>query len=171
MIEAQGKVLFDAGGCPGFDERRKRHLRAVRLILINGMVGTPLVFLFVWIMLEIVVSSGIDPVLLGAVFLLIIILDELAMFYVVRPTLTKGWKVPTRITEEGVERSGKLIRFNEVGRLMRFDFYLVMEMVGEEKNAPLLNAQLGDVEGFVRVFRQQAPGVEVRDMRKQRSND
>jgi hypothetical protein len=169
MTEAE--TLFDASSCPGYAERRKRHLRAVTLILIQGMLVIPLAFLFVWVMLEVVVYTGIDPVLLGTIFLLIIVLQEIVMYYAVRPALTKGWKVPTRIKGEGVEHAGRSIRFKEVARLMRFDFYLVMEMVRVQKNVTLFHAQLGDVDEFVKVFRQQAPGVEFRDMRKQRSND
>jgi len=171
MAGMGAKVLFDASNCPGYGERRKRHRRAVTFILVQGMLGTPLVFLLVWVMLEVVVYSGIDPVLLGSIFLLIIALDEIVMYYAVRPALTKGWKVPTRITEEGVEHAGRSIQFKEIARLMRFDFYLVMEMARVEKNVTLFHAQLGDVDEFVRVFRQQASGVEFRDMRKQRSND
>jgi len=165
LSEAGAKVLYDASSRPGYEEAKKKHLRAVTLIMVQGMVGTPLVFLLVWVMLEIIVYSGIDAVLLGSIFIVLIVLEEILMYRVVRPMLLRNWKSPSKITEAGVEYSGKLIPFRDIDKLTRHDFYLMLEVPKRGAKIPMMNAHLGDADEFIKVFRQQAPGIEFKDMR------
>jgi hypothetical protein len=164
-LSGKVKVLFDASSYPGYAEIRKKHLRTVRFITANGAITSPLVFLLVWIMLEVVTDSGIDGMLLGAVLFALFLIDEIAVFALIRPMLLRGWKVPTRITEEGILRSDRLFLFSEIDSLSRFGFYLMIENREKGAKVPLLNAQLGDVDEFIKVVMQQAPRMAFKDMR------
>jgi hypothetical protein len=159
------KVLFDASQVPGFEEKKRGHMRSIRLILIQGMIGTPLVFTLVWVMLEVVTYSGIDPLFLGAVFAVLILLDELLMFSLVRPMLLRAWKYPARITEIGVEFGGRSIPFSDIGGLTRHESYLTIDIAGKDAHFPIMDAQMIDADGFVKAFKQQAPGIACKDAR------
>lgn len=159
------KVLFDASQTPGFEAEKKKHMRSIRLILINGTVGTPAIFAFVWFFLEFVVSSGIDSVLLGAIIIILIILDELVMFNVVRPMLTNAWKYPPKITSSGIEFARRSIPFRDIGYLSRSAAYVMIGIAGKDAKYMILNGHLGDVDGFIAAFRQQAPNIAFRDYR------
>lgn len=165
MSVSGSKVLFDASRLPGFEEKKKRVQKATRLILLQGMVVTPLIFALVWVMLEVVVDSGIDPLLLGAIFIVLIILEELLMWNMVRPMLLKAWQYPATITTSGVEFGGRSIPFRDIGALTRYDQYLTIGIAGKDAKFPIMDGQVVDPEGFVNAFRQQAPNVPFKDMR------
>ena len=159
------KVLFDASQTTGFEAEKKKHMRSIRLILINGTVGTPAIFAFVWFFLEFVISPAIDSLFLGMIFIILIILDELVMFNVVRPMLTNAWKYPPKITSSGVEFAGRSIPFREIGYLSRSAAYVMIGIAGKDAKYMVLNGHIGDVDGFISVFRRQAPNIAFRDLR------
>lgn len=159
------KTVFDASQVAGFDEKKRRHLRTIRLYLLYATIGTPAILVFVWFMLEVVMDSGIDPLLLGAIFAVLILLDELAMFSFVRPMLLRAWKYPARITEAGVEFGGRSIPFSDIGGITRNGTYITIDIAGKNAHFPIMDAQLIDADGFVNAFRQQAPGIAFKDAR------
>lgn len=141
-------------------------MRAATLVLVQGMVGTPIVFAFVWIMLEVVVYSGIGPTILGIVFALLVVFDEILMYYFVRPALTNPWKNPTRVIENGLEDSGILIPREKIKKITRYDQSLSIAVEGRKNKLFASQLRLGSFDEFIVAMKGITPSIEIQDMRR-----
>lgn len=158
-------MLFDASKYPGYEEGAKKGMRIATLFILNAMIGPPVVFTIVWILLKVNSFAESDLLILGCLFIASAVADEFILHYLVRPRIVGPVKFPARVTGSGLEYSGKLIprdalRKIEVGRQDAF-----VTVAGRMNVIIIPIARIGSVEEFIAAIRQIAPGIAFRDFR------
>lgn len=169
MIDESQRVLFDASKFPEFEERKKRQKRAATFVLIQGMVGTPLVYALVWVMLEVVTYTGIDPYFLGGIFIIVTIITEIIMYRLVRPALLLPWTRPERVTDMGLEHGGTLIQRDKIRKIVRMEYGVAIQVEGKRISIYPRLFRLESIDEFISALKEIAPSAEVQDKRRQKS--
>ena len=165
MDDAATKVLFDASRSPGYNERRRKNRMGINLVLFGGIVGTPIIFAFVWFFLYYVSGYSSELEIIGALLLLSIIGNEIIMFKFVRPTLLKIHKYTVRVVEGGLEFEGSYYPREQIKKIVRRGPSLSITIEG--RRFPLADGgmKIDDQDRFVAALKTIAPRMEVEEFR------
>jgi hypothetical protein len=167
------RVLFDAGKYPSYAEAKGKGLRAVRLLMIVAMAGTPAMFALVLGVLWASTESELDMPLMTVVFAVVIVADEILVYFFLRPMLLRRWESPVVVTESELRLGARRMALGHISQVVLVDGSINVQWKEPDTRFPqsaMFSAEeVGDAVELLNVIKARNPGVKVEDARRNKT--
>jgi hypothetical protein len=166
-------VLYDGGTYPEYERARERGLKLGKLVVLVGMIGTPIVIAIVLVMLWTMPGGELDLPFITAVFVAVVLADEPLMYFIVGPSVRRRWMFPPVVTDKEFRFGSHSMLLAEIESIEVFDGALNIQWKTDpskhSRYVMFTNDELGSGEDFLKAVTSRNAGIQVEDLRKKRS--
>ena len=173
MTARNSEVLYDGSKYPEYEKARQRGIALGRMVVLMGMLGTPVVISLALAFLWTMPDSELDLMFMTTVFVAVVIADEFLMYFMVRASIERRWMSPPVVSAAEFKFGRQSIPLTGIEKIEVFDGALNIQWKTESPKFPRFvmfrNDEIGDEEEFLKALKSGNAGVQIEDLRKEKS--